>query len=82
MACRDFAAVTGLLNCLDAELGGTLSAFEVMWQDFYELAAGDDAPLDPGLPYYVLVEALGSDEAVDEERFIKALAYRRTNRVM
>lgn len=48
----------------------TLSAFEVMWGDFYELMAASGAdrrPLEPGHPYYVLVEGLGYNEKVDGE---------------
>ncbi|MES2272257.1 MAG: FAD-binding oxidoreductase [Pseudomonadota bacterium] len=49
-----------------------LSAFEVMWQDYYALVAEHDAtrrPLAPELPFYVLVEAMGYDEEGDERRF-------------
>jgi FAD/FMN-containing dehydrogenase len=49
-----------------------LSAFEVMWSDFYGLmaaSASERRPLDTGQPYYVLVEALGYDEKIDKEAF-------------
>jgi FAD/FMN-containing dehydrogenase len=43
-----------------------------MWSDFYELMAASGSerrPLDIGQPYYVLVEALGYNEKIDEEAF-------------
>lgn len=49
-----------------------LSAFEVMWSDFYELMAAsgpERRPLEPGHPYYVLIEGLGYDQRIDEEMF-------------
>ena len=57
--------------------GRRLSAFEVMWEDFYrlvDLVAGQGRPVLPyGQPYYVLVEALGADPDVDARRFEQVL---------
>lgn len=52
-----------------------LSAFEVMWQDYYAIVSGDPARriVDPGAPFYVLLEAMGYDEAVDEAAFAELL---------
>jgi FAD/FMN-containing dehydrogenase len=50
----------------------TLSAFEVLWQDFYSLLAESGSnrrPLEPDQPYYVLIEAMGQDRQADEEMF-------------
>jgi FAD/FMN-containing dehydrogenase len=50
----------------------TLSAFEVLWQDFYSLLAESGSnrrPLEPDQPYYVLMEAMGQDRQADEEIF-------------
>jgi FAD/FMN-containing dehydrogenase len=50
----------------------TLSAFEVMWSDFYELMAASGSqrsPLPPGQPYYVLVEGLGYNQEIDDRLF-------------
>jgi FAD/FMN-containing dehydrogenase len=73
VACRDFAALSGLLGLLDGQLGGQLSAFEVLWPEFYEITTTSPAINSPLLPYghgmYVLVEALGADPAADQERF-------------
>ncbi len=78
VACRDFAAMTGLLALLDARLAGQLSAFEALWPEFYELATTPPAPSDPVLPHghgiYVLVESLGADPESDPDRFERALA--------
>ena len=55
----------------------TLSAFEVMWQDYYGLMATHDSarrPVEPNWPYYVLVETMGYDEEHDRalfERFVE-----------
>jgi FAD/FMN-containing dehydrogenase len=50
----------------------TLSAFEVMWRDFYELLAASDSgrrPVEPDQPYYVLIEAMGQNEDLDRALF-------------
>ncbi len=69
----DFDAVVRLLNDAKAGLGGTLSAFEVMWPEFYDLmttkAAGVRAPLSGRHDRYVLIELQGSDDAIDGARF-------------
>jgi len=49
-----------------------LSAFEVMWQDYYGLMAASDTgrnPIAPDWPYYVLVETLGYDQESDRRLF-------------
>jgi len=78
VACRDFAAMVGLLGTLDARLGGQLSAFEAMWPEFYELTTTAPARSTPILPYghgvYVLIEALGADPEADRDRFERVLS--------
>jgi FAD/FMN-containing dehydrogenase len=77
VACATFADVTSLLKHMDASLGGTLSAFEVMWNEFYQLVTTPPAPGTPPLPqdhpYYVLLESSGGNEARDMEQFEVAL---------
>src|SRR5262249_11507685 len=77
LAVDSFEALPRLLRQVDRGLGGTLSAFEVLWSDFYDLvtsAPATNRPVLPaGHPYYVLVEALGSDPVDDGERFIRVL---------
>lgn len=69
---RDYAGVVTLLQAARRGLGPLLSAFEVMWPDYWQLAtrdAGVPAALGDGHGLYVLVEAQGTDEAVDAPRF-------------
>ena len=77
VAVADFDAIPRLLRRLEAGLGGSLSAFEVMWPAFYDLVTTEPAkgkpPLPRGYPYYVLVESLGGDKAADAERFEQML---------
>jgi len=76
-AVESFADVTRLLKHMDRALGGGLSAFEVMWQSFYQLVTTPPAqgkpPLAQDYPYYVLIESLGADPAADSLRFQDAV---------
>ncbi|OCC24156.1 hypothetical protein MB02_07750 [Croceicoccus estronivorus] len=68
-----------LLRRLEGDMGGTLSTFELMWDDFYELitTANADkrpAPLPVGSSLYALVEVLGADPDNDPVRFEQVLA--------
>lgn len=78
IACPDFASVARLLTVMDGQLGGQLSAFEVMWPEFYEVTTTSPASNAAVLPYghsmYVLIEALGADPQSDAERLEQALA--------
>jgi FAD/FMN-containing dehydrogenase len=72
-----FEALTKLLKHVDSALGGSLSAFEVMWQSFYRLVTSPPArgkpPVGQDHPYYVLIESLGANAGPDSERFVAAL---------
>ena len=63
---QDFDQLSKFLKHADRSLRGHLSAFEVMWQNYYQLVtddtAGNAAPLSRDYPLYVLVEALGAEE--------------------
>ena len=78
VAVDDFKSVTRFLRHMERGLGGTLSAFEVMWSDFYDLVtnppAEGRAPIPAGHPYYVLVEAMGGDQESDAARFEATLS--------
>jgi FAD/FMN-containing dehydrogenase len=74
VACESFSKVSELLRLLDEQLGGTLSAVDLLWQKFDELVAPANPPLDIGYPFYVLVEALGASPASDYERFLDVMA--------
>jgi FAD/FMN-containing dehydrogenase len=71
-----FEAGLRLLRRLQSDLGG-ISAFEVMWPDFYDYVAGHPdtgvAPLPKGQPFYVLTEYEGNDAAADGDRVEAAL---------
>ena len=73
----EFSLLPRLLKELDSGFGGALTAFEMMEDNFYRLVtsppATNTAPLSRDYPYYVLVEMLGADQNVDEERFESAL---------
>ncbi|UZW57045.1 FAD-binding oxidoreductase [Sphingobium sp. JS3065] len=50
----------------------SLSAFEVMWQDYYSIVASvatGRLPVEPDQPFYVLIETMGYDEDVDRAQF-------------
>jgi FAD/FMN-containing dehydrogenase len=71
-ALPDYAAVVRLLHAARRGLGPLLSAFEVMWPDYWQVVTrrvGVRAPVADGHGLYVLVEAQGTDEAVDGPRF-------------
>jgi len=77
LALADLDRVVRLLALLDSRLGGTLTALEVMWRSHYELVVrtGDQRGALPEVyPFYVLVEARGSDASTDRERFECVLA--------
>jgi len=76
VAVDDYAAVLDLLRRARAGFGATLSAFEVMWPDFYRLgttALGRTPPIAHGHGIYVLVETMGTDPDTDQARFEELL---------
>ena len=77
VAIDNFDKLGQFLKAMDSALGGTLSAFEVMWNDFYTLIVGNGnkhgLPLDTSHAFYVLVESTGGDEKGDMARFESAL---------
>lgn len=71
-AVDDYAGVLELLRRARAGFGSLLSAFEVMWPDFYRLgtvALGRKPPLEMGHGVYVLIETLGTDPDADQTRY-------------
>jgi FAD/FMN-containing dehydrogenase len=77
VAVEDFDRVAAFLQSMDTALGGTLSAFEVMWDDFYHVVVGSGdkhgQPLKPDHAFYVLVESTGGNEEGDSAQFEAAL---------
>jgi len=71
-AVANYEAVLSLLQSAKSQLGANLSAFEVMWPDFYRLGTdglGRRAPVAHGYGLYILVESMGTDEERDELQF-------------
>jgi FAD/FMN-containing dehydrogenase len=72
LAMESFDAVVRTLQAMKTGLGGTLSAYEVMWNNYYRAVTTKGAhtpPLDRSYPYYILAEAEGTHAASDDERF-------------
>lgn len=71
-----FEQIARLLRHMDSALGGQLSAFELLDNNFYRVntAPGRHAPpLPTDKPYYAIIESLGSDQQHDAEMFARAL---------
>lgn len=72
-ALASYDDAVAFLRHAQASLGGILSAFEAMWPDFYDLIIqkvdGMRAPLPRSEGMYVLLDALGSAQEQDTERF-------------
>lgn len=76
-AVRDYAAVLALLECARSGFASQLTAFEVMWPDFYGLATrglGRTPPLAEVSGLYVLIETMGPDANADPARFEAVIA--------
>ncbi len=77
VAVPDFASMVGLLKHMDRALGGSLSAFEAMWPEFYALVTTPPAKGRPPVPHghamYALIECSGGGSPADAERFASAL---------
>jgi FAD/FMN-containing dehydrogenase len=77
VGCDNFGHVADFLRHMDRNLGGTLSAFEAMWQEFYCLVTSSPAkgkpPIAQDYPFYILVESQGADRELDTQRFNSAM---------
>ncbi len=77
VAVDDYSNVPELLKSLGSSLGGNLTAFEVLWEDFYNTVVVERdrhaPPVEAGHPWYVLIEARGGKQEDDAERFEAAL---------
>lgn len=71
-ALDDYAGVLELLRSARRGFGAQLTAFEVMWPDFYRLGTLGLArrpPLPIGAGAYVLLETMGQDPEADQQRY-------------
>ena len=76
VAMQEFEHVTSFLSHLRQKLAGSLSAYEIMWGDYFAAvtgAGGHRAPLQRDYPFYVVMQAEGSDPNTDEARFAQVL---------
>ncbi len=78
LALDNFKDVVSLMHKLTADFGGSLSAFEVMWESYFHFITdnvdGIDSPMDQRYPIYVLTELEGSNAEKDKEMFENTLA--------
>ena len=71
-ALDDYAGILELLRRARLGFGAQLTAFEVMWPDFYQLGTtglGRKPPLPHGAGAYVLIETMGQDPGADPQRY-------------
>ncbi|MBV1959407.1 MAG: FAD-binding oxidoreductase [Pseudomonadales bacterium] len=65
----DFDSVIQLLNYSKQQLGGNLTAFEVMWQEYFQLITTEPAPhrapISQDHAFYVLLESMGVNQTED-----------------
>jgi FAD/FMN-containing dehydrogenase len=76
-ALEDYGQVLDLLARAKGGLGATLSAFEMMWPEFYHLgttALGRTPPIAPEHGVYVLIETMGDDPESEQARFEAVIA--------
>jgi FAD/FMN-containing dehydrogenase len=77
-AVRDFDKVANLLVHMQTRLASNLSAFEVIWQNTYELidqhVASVSIPMPDQYQFYVLVESIGTHAETDNEQFLQVLS--------
>jgi len=73
LACDSFEQVLEILEAAGKALPDTLTAFEVMWNSFYEIAVEPEGrlptPIEPGAGFYVIVELMGVDAVHDSAAF-------------
>ncbi|MEX2523427.1 MAG: FAD-binding oxidoreductase [Gammaproteobacteria bacterium] len=77
-ALPDFESVIKLLQTGGRELGGTVSSFEVMWQDYFHYIIDHidslRSPFDKDHAFYILLETEGSNQEQDFEHFTEVLS--------
>jgi len=77
LALSDFDSVSRFFDRMGRFLAGSLTAFEVLWAEHYELLTTEtnrhQPPLPAGYPYYVILEANGSDQVRDDALFEEIL---------
>lgn len=72
IGCKDFSTLMKAFHYFDQQISGQLSAFEVMWNDFYSHITQSISvrpPIPKDYPIYALVESLGNDHEQDRHHF-------------
>ena len=81
-----FTQVINFLKFMDKGLGGNLSAYEVMWKNFYKGVVSANTNSIPPLPlesnYYVLVETSGANQEKDSALFESLLEEALQNKII
>lgn len=76
-ALDSFAGVVELLRAVQANIGSSLSAYEVMWASYFDYVIEHvetlRSPFERTYPLYALIETEGTDTAHDAERFESTL---------
>jgi len=76
-ALPDYAAAVQLMQLAKQELGGDISALELMWKDFFDFGVSitrdKTSPLADSHPLYILIESAGFNSSNDSERFSNVL---------
>ncbi|HEX6259899.1 MAG TPA: FAD-binding oxidoreductase [Woeseiaceae bacterium] len=76
VALDSFASVTKLLKLMERGLGGALSAYEVMWGNYFHAVTEPRwhrAPMRRDCAFYVIAEANGADRETDSAKFLACL---------
>ncbi|MFK8078938.1 MAG: FAD-binding oxidoreductase [Granulosicoccus sp.] len=80
LAFDNFEGVSTTLRQLDTSLNGTLDAFEVIWQRFYQLNTNPErsdtarSPMSPHYPLYAIAESRSAASGNSEDVFEQTLA--------
>jgi len=85
LALDSFENVLSLLKLAQREFAGTLSAYEVMWGEYYDDLTVDGAhraPMARNYPFYVIIELEGACQTRDSEMFQGVLERAFTNEVI
>ncbi len=76
VAVQGFGDICQLLSMAQSRLDARLSAFEVMWGDYYRTVTEPGwhrPPLDRDYPFYAIVESRGVDPGPDHSSFMNLL---------
>jgi len=76
IALEDFSKVTEVLSLMKSKMGSTLSAYEVMWKNYYRAVTAEGwhkSPMSRDFSFYVVVECDGTDPDRDGEQFTGVL---------